>query len=132
DQSENAARKAVFRSRRSPPDRAPSDDYAEPWSAEWAQKEAEFRVLLAQARAGSKDALAEAIRVCFPMALILAGSIRRKTHTATESDLAQMCYLELQEAFGGFRGHDKSEFMAWLVDGIDGDVLAAVASPDGD
>jgi RNA polymerase sigma-70 factor (ECF subfamily) len=71
---------------------------------------------LAAARAGSKDALGEALEACRGYLLLvadqeLAPDLRAK---GSASDLVQETFLEAQRDFGRFAGQSEDELLAWL------------------
>jgi RNA polymerase sigma-70 factor (ECF subfamily) len=71
---------------------------------------------LSAARAGSPEALGEALEACRGYLLLIA---RRELGAdlqakAGASDLVQQTFLEAQCDFGRFRGHSTAELRAWL------------------
>jgi RNA polymerase sigma-70 factor (ECF subfamily) len=76
----------------------------------------EFARLLAEARAGSPDALGRVLMECREYLLLVAD---RKLHPelrgkASASDLVQETFLEAQRDFGHFQGERTEEWLAWL------------------
>jgi RNA polymerase sigma-70 factor (ECF subfamily) len=71
---------------------------------------------LPAARAGSAEALGEALEACRGYLLLIA---RRELGPdlqakAGASDLVQQTFLEAQRDFARFQGHDEGEWLAWL------------------
>jgi RNA polymerase sigma-70 factor (ECF subfamily) len=71
---------------------------------------------LVAARAGSAEALGEALEACRGYLLQIAGhelgpDLQAK---AGASDLVQQTFLEAQRDFGGFHGDTEAELLAWL------------------
>ncbi len=71
---------------------------------------------LAEARAGSAEALGRLLDSCRGYLLMLAGrefdpALRAK---ANPSDIVQETFLEAFRDFGQFRGNDEAELLAWL------------------
>ncbi len=71
---------------------------------------------LSEARAGSPQALGEALEACRGYLLLIA---RQELGTdlqakAGASDLVQQTFLEAQGGFAGFRGNSAAELRAWL------------------
>jgi RNA polymerase sigma-70 factor (ECF subfamily) len=71
---------------------------------------------LPAARAGSAEALGQALEACRGYLLLIA---RRELGTdlqakASASDLVQQTFLEAQCDFGRFRGETEAELLAWL------------------
>ena len=71
---------------------------------------------LPAARAGSREALGEALEICRGYLLRVANQgldadLRAK---GGASDLVQETFLEAQRDFGGFRGSSEQELLAWL------------------
>jgi RNA polymerase sigma-70 factor (ECF subfamily) len=71
---------------------------------------------LAAARAGSKEALGEALEACRGYLLLVADQeldpdLRAK---GSASDLVQETFLEAQRDFGRFVGESEDELLAWL------------------
>lgn len=76
----------------------------------------EFAGWLAEARAGSPEALGRVLEACRGYLLLVAGrdldpDLRAK---GGASDLVQQTFLEAQGAFGRFRGGSEDELLAWL------------------
>ena len=76
----------------------------------------EFGRLLAEARAGSPDALGRILMECREYLLLTADrkldpELRRKT---SASDLVQETFLEAQRDFARFEGERTEELLAWL------------------
>jgi RNA polymerase sigma-70 factor (ECF subfamily) len=71
---------------------------------------------LAAARAGSAEALGEALEACRAYLLVVAGreldgGLRAK---GGASDVVQQTFLEAQRDFDGFRGTSEQELLHWL------------------
>jgi RNA polymerase sigma-70 factor (ECF subfamily) len=72
--------------------------------------------LLAQARAGSPDALGQALELCRPYLLRIANAAldARLRAKGGGSDLVQETFLESQKLFAEFHGQSVAELRAWL------------------
>jgi RNA polymerase sigma-70 factor (ECF subfamily) len=76
-----------------------------------------FERLLAEARAGSMDALGKALQACQwalshrAKRFLRPASLRVKI---SDSDLVQTTFLEAQRSFVQFQGTTQDEFLAWL------------------
>lgn len=71
---------------------------------------------LPDARAGSKEAMGQALETCRPYLLRvadrrLAPDLRAK---GGASDMVQQTFMEAQRDFGQFQGETKAELLAWL------------------
>jgi RNA polymerase sigma-70 factor (ECF subfamily) len=80
------------------------------------KREKDAARLLTAARAGSSDALGDALEACRAYLLVVA---ERELHPAVRakggaSDLVQQTFLEAQRDFAGFGGESKQELLAWL------------------
>src|SRR5262245_62077047 len=72
--------------------------------------------LVAEARAGSAEALGDALEACRAYLLAVA---ERELHPAVRakggaSDLVQQTFMEAHRDFARFRGDSKDELLAWL------------------
>src|SRR5262249_35643200 len=72
--------------------------------------------LLAAARAGSREALGQALETCRNYLLLIAGrQLDSDLHAkGGASDLVQETFLEAQRDFGRFQGSSEGELQAWL------------------
>lgn len=76
----------------------------------------EFAALLAQARAGSKEALVAAVELALPYAnLVSRHVVRRRTVIMTGSDARQVLYLSVLTHFDAFSGDAFEQFAGWLA-----------------
>jgi RNA polymerase sigma-70 factor (ECF subfamily) len=71
---------------------------------------------LSQARAGSREALGQALDACRGYLLLIAQEQLDPTLQAKggASDLVQETFLEAQRDFSRFHGHTEEELLAWL------------------
>jgi RNA polymerase sigma-70 factor (ECF subfamily) len=71
---------------------------------------------LASARAGSPDALGQALEACRVYLMLVAEREMDPSLRAKEgaSDLVQETFMEAQRAFSRFHSSSKEEFLAWL------------------
>jgi RNA polymerase sigma-70 factor (ECF subfamily) len=80
------------------------------------EPQADLARLLAAARAGSREAMGDALELCRQYLLAVANrqlnpALRAK---GGASDLVQQTFLEAQRDFSGFHGTDLDELQAWL------------------
>lgn len=93
-------------------------------------KEAEFQALLAQARAGSKEALVEAVERSLPFARVVASRIAfaRRSFWLTQSDFNQLLFIAALNDFECFVGESFLEFTAWLATILSRECIDSVRS----
>jgi RNA polymerase sigma-70 factor (ECF subfamily) len=72
--------------------------------------------LIRAARAGSPEALGQLLEACRAYLLLVANEDLDRDLRAKggASDLVQQTFLEAQQGFGGFAGHNQRELLNWL------------------
>ena len=79
--------------------------------------EKDFSKLLAEARAGSREALGEVLQACRLYLLRVAGEQIQENLKikGSPSDLVQDTFLDAQKGFPRFEGGSEKEFLAWIA-----------------